>query len=87
VVGKKIRRAQKACEGSTPSARTTFSPDADLPATHIRGAASFARYWKTEDQIVLCPFMQSVLTVTPIGQRPLQGLPKSRLVMAIFQVY
>jgi len=24
VVGKKIRRAQKACEGSTPSARTTF---------------------------------------------------------------
>ena len=25
MVGKKIRRAQKACEGSTPSARTTFS--------------------------------------------------------------
>jgi hypothetical protein len=25
VVGKKIRRAHKACEGSTPSARTTFN--------------------------------------------------------------
>jgi hypothetical protein len=50
VVGKKIRRAQKACENSTPSARTTF-----CSGSNLTGVIWHSQPWNQPCAAVLAP--------------------------------